>query len=142
MSASATSTRPAGQLTLANAALAAVTGAVGGAILSTIVVLIAKALGAPDDAMQLQPATYIPLVVIGVIAGTIGWYVTAKRSANPRQVLGKLVPAVMIVLFVPDIALGFSDQATWGTAIALMVMHVAVAAAALPAYLRFLSLSR
>jgi Family of unknown function (DUF6069) len=107
---------------------------------TTVVALIGKALGAPDDAMQLKPATYIPLVVIGVIAGTIGWYLIARRAAQPRRVLSRLVPATMLVLFIPDVLIAASGNATWGTAVTLMVMHLAVAAVALPVFIRLLPL--
>lgn len=58
---------------------------------------------------------------------------------RPRQALRRLVPAVLIASFVPDLALGVSGS-SWAGVAALMVMHLGVAAVALPWCARFLPL--
>lgn len=121
-------------------ALTVLVAAVGAVIAVVVVALIAQALGAPANFRQLQPATYIPLVIIGVLAGAVGWEVTARRARDPRRTLARLVPAVLLLSFIPDVLLGVSGSA-WSGVAALMVMHLAVAAVALPVYARLLPVS-
>lgn len=121
-------------------ALASAAAAVGGSVAAGLIALLGRALGAPAHFPGLQPVQYIPLVVIGVIAGAIGWQITTRRARHPRRTLGRLVPAVLAASFAPDIALGLSGR-SWSGAATLMVMHLAVAAVALPAYARLLPLT-
>ncbi|MFJ9100924.1 hypothetical protein ACIRJM_20945 [Streptomyces sp. NPDC102405] len=71
------------------------------------------------------------------------WAIIRARSARPARLLRTLVPAVLIVSLIPDVMVGVADSrpgTSWGAVIDLMVMHVAVTAVAVPAYLRFLPL--
>lgn len=88
--------------------------------------------------MQLQLPVFAVLTVVGVLVGAVGWSVE-RAAARPRAVLRWLVPVTLTVLFVPDILLGLGGQ-PWSTVVTLMVMHVAVAAVAVAAYLRALPL--
>jgi len=118
--------------------LAAVVGAVGATVAAFLVALVAIALGAPDDAQQLQPSAFIPFAVFGAVVGALGWSIVLRRSSSPRRLLPRLVAGVMLVLFLPDVLIAASGSATWGTAVALMVMHVVVAAVLVPVYARFM----
>jgi hypothetical protein len=79
-----------------------------------------------------------------VLAGAIGWAIIRRRASDPRRLLAWLVPAVIAVSLIPDIALGASggssssnmmtSHTTWGGVAALMVMHLFVAACAVTAY--------
>ncbi len=121
---------------MAVAVTCAVAG-VGAVVAVAVVALVARAVGAPSTFPQLRPGTYIPLAVLGVVAGAVGWEIVIHRARDSRRTLSRLVPAVLILSFVPDVLLGVSGS-PWGGVAALMVMHLAVAAVALPTYNRLL----
>jgi len=77
--------------------VASATAAVGAVIAVAVVALVARAAGAPSSFRQLQPGTYIPLVVLGVVAGAVGWEITTHRARDPRRTLSRLVPAVLLL---------------------------------------------
>ncbi|MCX4760147.1 DUF6069 family protein [Streptomyces sp. NBC_01275] len=110
---------------------------------NAIVAATAHAAGASDDFQPLQLSAYAPLTVFGVLAAAAAWAIIRARSAHPARLLRTLVPAILIVSLIPDIMVGISDSrpgTSWGAVIALMVMHVVVAAIAVPAYRRLLPL--
>jgi hypothetical protein len=80
--------------------------------------------------------------VIGTLAGAIGWRLLAARKAGAGRLLTRLVPVVLAVSLIPDLALLANQNAVPGTTtsgvLALMLMHLAVAAIAVPAYRRFM----
>jgi NADH:ubiquinone oxidoreductase subunit K len=122
---------------------ALVTGAVAGVIATvTNVVISAIArgpLGASDDFVPLSPAPIVMWTMLGVIIGAVGWRLIVNRSANSRTLLTRLVPAVLVLSLVPDVALLATDSTpgqTTGGVLALMVMHLATAAIAVTAYRR------
>lgn len=122
-------------------------GLVGTAVVATalnaVVAAAAHAAGASDDFQPLQPSAYAPLTVFGILIGAAGWAIIRARSARPAGLLRTLVPVVVLLSLVPDILVGVSDSkpgTSWGAVIALMVMHVVVAAVAVPAFRRFLPL--
>ncbi|WP_217238209.1 DUF6069 family protein [Streptomyces sp. AC555_RSS877] len=130
--------RTAGALALAVAA-----AAVGSGVANSAIALTARAAGASDDFEALWPSVYLPLTVLGVLAGAIGWHMVRRRAGDPAAVLRWLVPTVVILSLIPDIAIGVSDSApgvSWGGVTVLMLMHVAVAVVAVPVYRRFLPL--
>ncbi|WP_430379356.1 DUF6069 family protein [Streptomyces sp. B1-3] len=105
--------------------------------LNAVVAAIAHAAGASHDFKPLQLSAYAPLTVIGVLAGAAGWAIVRARSARPSPLLKVLVVVVVILSLIPDIMVGVSDSrpgTSWGAVVALMVMHVVVAAVAVPAY--------
>lgn len=113
--------------------------AVVGILACVVIALIAEAAGAPSDFQPLS--SYPTLVVIGVVAGALGWNLVRHRSADPRRALTRLVPVVLVVSFIPDVLVGVTKSfahTTWGGVAALMIMHIAVAAAAVASYLYFL----
>ena len=91
----------------------------------------------------MQPATFTALIVLGVLAGGLGWQLVRTRAARPGRLLSRLVPAVLLLSFIPDLLLGITHglDATWGGVAALMGMHVAVAVAAVTSYSLFLPVS-
>jgi hypothetical protein len=109
---------------------AAAGAAAAGVLAAAVVAFLAVALGAPAGAEQLQPASYVLLTVVGVAAGTAVWSWVVRRAAHPARLLARVVPVVLVLTLVPDAGLALGGGATWGTAVALMVMHLAVAAAA------------
>lgn len=124
--------------------LAAIGIAIAGSVVAnSVIALVARGpLDASSEFQPLTPAAYIPLTVLGVIAGAIGWRLVVTRSRNAASVLRWLAPAVVAVSLVPDAALLVDTETQPGTttagAVALMLMHVAVAAVAVPTFRRLL----
>lgn len=113
--------------------------AVAGIVACLIIAIIARAAGVPGSFSPLS--SFPALVIIGVVAGALGWNVVRHRSADPRRLLTRLVPAVLALSFIPDVVVGVTKalpHTTWGGVAALMLMHLAVAGAAIPSYRRFL----
>jgi hypothetical protein len=129
-----------GPLVIAGGLVVAVIGAVA---LNYAVATIAHAGGASHDYVPLQVGTYSFFTIVGILAGAVGWAIVRARAANPQATLRVLVPAVLVVSLVPDVLVGVAGQmsgTSWGAVAALMVMHVVVAAVAVPVYARILPL--
>lgn len=104
---------------------------------------IAHAAGASAQFSPLKPPVYAALTIIGILAGAAGWSRVRARADRPRRLLRTLVPAVLVVSFVPDLIVGVIGKlpgTSWGAVGALMVMHLIVGGAAVAAYLRLLPL--
>jgi len=116
--------------------LAVVAAAVVGALGTTAIAAIAHGAGVTHSFSPLQPGAYIALIVLGVLGGAVGWQLVRSRAGQPARVLRNLVPVVVLLSFIPDIAIGIlgTDHATWGGVIALMVAHVVVATAAVTSF--------
>ncbi|MFF4117638.1 DUF6069 family protein [Streptomyces sp. NPDC001714] len=111
--------------------------------LNAVVAATAHAAGASHDFQPLQLTAYAPLTVFGVLVGAAAWAIVRARSAQSSRLLRILVPVVVILSLIPDIMVGVSDSrpgTSWGAVVALMVMHVVVAAVVVPAYHRLLPL--
>lgn len=135
--------RPSARDTVGALALAVLVAAAGAGLATTVIALIARAAGASDDFLPLSPSAYLPLTVLGVLAGAVGWQIVRRRAKDPAALLRWLAPTVVAVSLIPDIAVGFSDSypgVSWGGVAALILMHLAVAAVAVPVYRRFLPL--
>ncbi len=122
-------------------ALAAALGAAGGLVINTVIALLGRTLlDVPTEFQQLNPAVYGPLTVLGAIAGAIGWHLVVARSRNATRVLRLLVPTVLLLSLIPDVLLLLTKSqpgTTTAGVLALMLMHLGVAAAAVPAYRRY-----
>lgn len=124
-------------------ALAVIAAAAGANVANTVISVIARGAGASDDFQPLWPSSYLALTVVGILAGAIGWQVVRSRATDPAAVLRWLVPAVIALSIVPDVALGVaasSPGVSWGGVLALILMHLSVAVVAIPIYRRFLPL--
>ena len=132
-----------GRSTTSRALLAGLTAIVASLIGNTVIAQIALAAGASEDFQPLTPGAYGFLTVVGVIAGLVGWLLI-RRTANAAATLRWLVPTVLVVSFVPDILVGFSDRAgvSWGAVIALMAMHVVLTLVAVATFSRLLPITR
>lgn len=126
-------------LTVAAGLLAAAAVA---SLINAVVALTALAAGASEELPALHPPAYVPLTVIGTLLGAIGWAVVRRFAKQPERLLRWLVPVVVVVSFVPDLALLGSGIPASGplAVVALMVMHVVVAAVAVSIYRRVLPL--
>lgn len=109
--------------------------AVTATAVNALIAVLAHAFGAADEFQPLQFGAYAFLTVAGTLAGAAGWAAIRRWTRRPSAVLRWLVPAVLVVSFVPDLALLGSDAqpGTSGLAVvALIVMHVNVAAVTVP----------
>ena len=119
------------------------TGAVAGVLASVVNVAISVAargpFGAGDDFVPLTPGPIILWTLVGALVGAVGWRLVVTRSARSRALLGTLVPVVLVLSLVPDVALLATNSTpgqTTGGVVALMVMHVVTAVIAVTAYRR------
>ncbi len=123
-------------------AAAAVVGAIGGLVINSLIATAAKAFfDIPSEFQQLTLPVYGFLTVVGAVVGAVGWHLIATRSRNASGVLRVLVPTVVVLSLIPDVMLlvdGSQPGTTTAGVVALMLMHVGVAVAAVPAYRRFI----
>ena len=107
-------------------------------------VIAALALAAlPDEGFRkgLELREYAPLTVAGVLLGTLAWHLVRSRARDPRAVLRILVPVAVVVSFVPDFGI-LAAGATLLNSLALIAMHLVVAAITVPVLARVLPLPR
>ena len=99
--------------------------AVAASVVNGAIAQIALALGADSSFMPLQPAAYVSLTVVGVLLALAGWTLVRRYSSRPARLLGVLVPAVLLVSFVPDLTTApqMPGASTLGV-IALVLMHI------------------
>ncbi|RSM75400.1 hypothetical protein DMH04_38485 [Kibdelosporangium aridum] len=112
---------------------------VGANVVNAGIAIAARAM--TDDLADfgpLDPFPYIFLTTVGIIAGAVGWAVVRRRADDPAAVLRWLVPAVVLLSFVPDF-FQFDRGGVVGV-VALLVMHVVVAAFGVAAYRRAMPL--
>ena len=123
-------------------AAAAVIGAVGGLVINSLIATATKALfDIPGEFQQLTLPVYGFLTVVGAIVGAIAWHLVVSRSRNASRVLRVLVPTVLVLSLIPDVMLLVNESqpgTTTAGVVALMLMHFGIAAAAVPAYRRFI----
>ncbi len=115
--------------------------AAGSVVVNWLISAVARGpLGASDDLQGLTPPAFVSLTVIGVLAGAIGWRLITRRSTRPAALLRRLVPVVLILSFIPDVLLLASGApgADLAGVLALMAMHVAIVAIAVPLFRRFM----
>jgi hypothetical protein len=118
-------------------------GFVVAGIATSIIAAVVSGLGA--GFMPLTPALYLPFVLVGLLGAYLGWRIIRASVSRPFAVLRVLVPVVLVLSFVPDVALliiGFIPGATPLGGIALMTMHLAVAAVAVPVAQKLLPVGR
>lgn len=135
---------PARSSVLAPSAGEVVVGLLGAAAVSIAVnALIALVAGnfvpAGTERMGLAFAEYAPATVIGVLLGTLGWYLVRRSARDPRRVLRVLVPVVVVLSWIPDLGI-LAGGAAVANSVALIVMHTVVAAATVPVLSRVLPL--
>lgn len=104
-------------------------GACGAVGLNVLIAVIAQAAGASEHFSPLRPAAYVTFTIVGFAVGAAGWTAIMARATNPGRILRVLVPSVLALSFIPDLAVGLGDRpgTSWGAVAALMAMHVVVA---------------
>lgn len=123
------------------AALAVVTAAVPAALACLAIAAVAHAAGASSEFQALQPTAFVPFLVLGTVAGAVGWLLIRRRAEDPRRLLTRLVPTVLVLSWIPDLLVGLTRALPGsgpGGAAALMAMHAVVTACAVASFLRFL----
>jgi hypothetical protein len=139
---STTSTDTAGDAPRFGYAKAVGIAAAGSIVANAVIAWIAVTVfGASATFMPLTAPVFIMWSVLGVAIGALGWRIITRRAQRPARVMRWLVPTVLVLSFIPDFFLLTPDAmpgATTAGVLALMVMHVAVAAIAVPAYQRFM----
>ena len=136
-------TTPAGTVSWKSTAIAAVIGAVGGLVINSLIAVVARSVfDAPAEFQPLTLPAYGTFTVFGAIIGAVGWHLIATRARHATRLLGWLVPTLLVLSLIPDLMLLADKTAQPGTTtagvIALMLMHFGVAAAAVPAYRKFI----
>lgn len=112
---------------------------VAASVVNAVIAEIALALGASESFTPLQPAAYVFLTVVGVLLALGGWALVRRVSTHPVRVLRVLVPAVLLVSFVPDVLTAPGMDGASGLAVAaLVLMHVTTAAIAVLGFARAL----
>jgi hypothetical protein len=117
----------------------AVAAALSGAVNVAISVFARGPLGVSAEFLPLTPGPIALWTVIGVLVGAAGWRLIVNRSARSSAVLRTLVPTVLALSLIPDVALlvtGAMPGTTVAGVVSLMVMHVVTAAIAVTAYRR------
>jgi hypothetical protein len=117
----------------ATAALLVLAAVVATGIALTAVAFGALALGADSAFMPLQPGPYLTFGIVGVLAAIAGWVLVVRFVRQSARLLRILVPALVLVTLIPDVMLligGFIPGTTVVGVVALMLMHVIVAAIA------------
>jgi hypothetical protein len=133
------------QSTAAGVVASVLVAGVLASLANVVVALIALSLGVPEGFHPLEPSAYVRLTFVGVLLGALGWLAVRRWASNPDRTLQFLIPSVVVLSFIPDIALPFNNtqpNPTLVGVVALMVMHVVVALIAVPAYRRFLPITR
>ncbi|MCX2947004.1 DUF6069 family protein [Lentzea sp. NEAU-D7] len=135
---------PARSSVLAPSAGEVVVGLLGAAVVSiavnALIALVAgKFIPAGVERMGLALAEYAPATVIGVLLGTLGWYLVRRSARDPRRVLRVLVPVVVVLSWIPDFGI-LAGGASVVNSVALVAMHTVVAAATVPVLARVLPL--
>ena len=118
------------------------TGAAAGvvaAILNVAVSAIARGpFDASDDFAPLTPGPIVLWSVLGAVLGALGWRFIVNRRADSGKLLTWLVPTVLVLSLVPDVALLANGESMTGQStsavVALMVMHVLTAVVVVAAY--------
>ena len=142
-SSTTSTTAAAGVVSWKSTAAAAGIGAVGGLVINSVIAVIARSVfDAPATFQPLTLPAYGFFTVLGAIIGAIGWHLIATRARHATRLLGWLVPTVLVLSLIPDLMLLADKTVQPGTTtagvIALMLMHFGIAAAAVPAYRKFI----
>ncbi|MHA6763795.1 DUF6069 family protein [Streptacidiphilus sp. PAMC 29251] len=110
-------------------------------LVNTAIAAIARAAGASSDFKPLQASAFVAFTLFGILIGAAGWALVRRRAQDPQALLRRLVPTVLVISFVPDLAMLVSDYSPHSSTagvIGLLFMHVAVAAIAVTTYRRVL----
>ncbi|TCK26181.1 DUF6069 family protein [Pseudonocardia endophytica] len=106
-------------------------------LVNAVIATGALALGPGAAPVGLTPAEYLSASVVGILIGAAGWALVRRFTARPAAVLRVLVPVVVVLTWIPDVAV-LLGGATVVNAVGLMLMHAVVATSAVVALRRVL----
>ncbi len=119
------------------------TGAIAGVLAAVVNVAIAavarNAFDVSDDFQPLTPGPIVMWTILGAIIGAAGWRLFVNKSDGSHALLRKLVPTVLVLSFIPDVALLATDAlpgTSTAAVLSLMAMHVVTAVIVVTAYRR------
>lgn len=117
--------------------------AIPSAVIAAALSVAAGAAGVPA-LPQLTPPAVALFAGLGSAAAVIGWNAVRGRTSNPRALLTRLVPLLLLLSFVPDVLLGVSTARDTGLApvLTLAAMHVTTVVITVAVCLRALPLPR
>ncbi len=121
--------------------LSTVLGGAVASIANAIVAFAGLSAGADPSLPGLTPPAFITLSVLGVLVAAIGWTIVG-RARSAKRILTVLVPVLLIVSLIPDVALALTatSAAVVTAAVTLGIMHVVTVAVAVPVFRTFLPL--
>ena len=103
--------------------------AVGLSVVANAVVLVAAQ--ALEIAPDFRALTFPPVLFLSAAGAVAVYWLLHRRVGRPARTFRRIAVAVLVVSFVPDLALlAIDDAATVPGVIVLVVMHVVVAAVA------------
>lgn len=111
------------------------------ALLDTAIAALGHAAGASHQFQPLQTPSFVSFTLLGILIGAAGWALVRRRAARPRALLRRLVPTVLALSFIPDLAMlvvSYLPHSNAAGVVALLAMHVVVATIAVTAYTRAL----
>ncbi|RQP09516.1 MAG: hypothetical protein EAS51_11500 [Microbacteriaceae bacterium] len=103
------------------------------ALLTSIIALVARLLGAGEDFPPLQPQAYLAFATAGTLIAIGGWVLIVRFVARSARLLRVLVPVLLVLSFVPNIVVAVTGTLPGSSpvaALALVLMHPVVAGAA------------
>jgi hypothetical protein len=109
------------------------------ALLDTAIAALGHAAGASHQFNPLEPPAFVSFTLFGILIGAAGWAIVRRRAARARALLRRLVPGVLAVSFIPDLAMlvvSYLPHSNAAGVVALLGMHVVVATIAVTAYTR------
>lgn len=121
--------------------IAAAVAALPSAAVAAAISLASAAAGVPQ-LPQLSPPAVALFAALGSVAAVIGWQLVRRRAADPRALLRRLIPILLLVSFVPDLVLGVLVAGNPGVApvLTLAAMHLTTVLITVPVCLRALPL--
>jgi hypothetical protein len=127
-------------VSLRAALTAGATAGVAAAVVNVTISAVARAaFGVSDDFTPLTPGPIVMWTILAAIIGAAGWRFFVNRSVRSGALINKLVPTVLVLSFIPDVALLATDAmpgTTTAAVLSLMAMHVVTALIVVFAYRR------
>jgi hypothetical protein len=111
-----------------------------GLVVNTAIAQLTNLADPTGPGIGLALPMYAPATLLGVLAGTAGWALVRRHAARPRTALRVLVPAVLLLSFVPG-AILMATGTSAVNMIGLWVMHLVVAVVTVLTARRFLPLA-
>lgn len=125
-------------------ALLLATGFVVAGAANSVIAFAALAAGADPAFPPLLPPVYLAFTALGLLGAYAGWRLVRRIAPRPAAALRVLVPVALVLSFVPNVVLEltrFIPTADLTGVIGLSLMHVVVAAVAVPLFQRIAPVS-